>query len=288
MSIIIACPSCGGKLRVSDELRGQMVRCPTCHHTFDSTEASAPPPPASEPRDLPLELAIEEPSSEPRPASSNDSPGLVEAVELKLSLDDEQPSPDRRDTYPTETPDRRDARPTAPPRLADEHDDDLKTCPACGKHLHRDSTRCYGCGERFDVRDRDRQSIRRKGPRRDCEPDRGATVLTLGVISLACLAISCAPIGLILGLTSWIMGQRDLRKIKSGAMDSNGQGMTQGGWICGIIGTILNGLLTLGCLGFIGMIWWQESNRPVYKPTPVPTRPVQQWPPPNQKPAVPK
>jgi hypothetical protein len=97
MSSILACPFCGRKLRVSDELRGQMVRCPACNETFDSTREPDPPPPApaSEsppvPQDLPLQLAIDEPSSEPKPAPGG-TPGLVGAIELKLSLDDGDPS----------------------------------------------------------------------------------------------------------------------------------------------------------------------------------------------------
>jgi len=43
-------------------------------------------------------------------------------------------------------------------------------------------------------------------PLAGAEPDRGAVVLSLGIISLACLVISCFPIGVILGLTFWVMG----------------------------------------------------------------------------------
>src|SRR5262249_21175723 len=75
--------------------------------------------------------------------------------------------------------------------------------------------------------DWDLPDLRRRGSRLDAEPDRGATVLTLGIISLACLTISCFPVGLLLGLIAWIMGQNDLRKMKRGDMDSNGEGMTR-------------------------------------------------------------
>jgi predicted Zn finger-like uncharacterized protein len=258
MPVIVACPSCSGKLRVSDELRGERVRCPGCGHTFDTA-------PMADPRDLPLQLSLDEPSSKPRPASSSGPRGLVGAVELNPSPDDGQPAPPRAPQSP----------PAESPRR-NENPDDLKECPECGKSLHRDSTRCYNCGHRFDGRrlDWDMPDIRYRGPRRDAEPDRGAIVLVLGILSLASLTISCAPIGLILGLISWIMGQSDLRKMKRGVMDTNGQGMTQAGWICGIIGVILNGLLTLFCVGVIGFAWYQDNNRPL-PTTPVRPAPIQ-------------
>jgi predicted Zn finger-like uncharacterized protein len=275
MPSIVTCPSCEGKLRIADELRGQRVRCPACGHTFDG----APPAPDLDPRDQALQLTIDESSSEPRP-SSGTTPGLVGAVELKLSRDDEASSPS-----PSEPP-----RRNAPPRLADEHDD-LKTCPECGKHVHRDSSRCSSCGERLDGRrdEPDVSSFRRRGPRRDAEPDRGATVLALGIISLACMAISCMPIGAILGLMAWIMGQNDLRKMKRGDMDSNGQSMTQAGWICGILGTVLNGLITLGCGTLITIaIIGENSSSPGFRTPVAPSKaPVQKWPPAPAKPERP-
>lgn len=278
MSIIVACPSCGSNLRIADELRGQRARCPKCDHTFDTARTTEPPAPApvSEsfpvPQDLPLELAIDE----PRPAPPDSTTGLVGAVELKdlkLSLDDAPPPP-----RPPEPP-----KQSLPPRLADEHDD-LKTCPACGKHVHRDSTRCSHCGERFAGRDR--ESIRQRGPRRDSEPDRGTLVLTLGILSLVSMGV-CAffpLIGAVLGLIAWIMGQTDLRKMRKGDMDPNGQSMTQAGWICGIVGTILNSLLSVLCLLYVGFIITIVNSVPVNpRPATFPAAPVQQWPPPPQK-----
>jgi predicted Zn finger-like uncharacterized protein len=240
MSVIIACPSCRGKLRVSDELRGQMVRCPACNHTFDTAPSTAGR--GLDPQDLPLQLSIDEPSSEPRPAPAGGAPGLIGAVELD-SPEDGQPAP---------APPRSESPRRRPPRLSE---------------------------------DWDLEDLRRRGPRRDAEPDRGAAVLSLGIISLAVVMLWCAtPIGAILGLIAWIMGQTDLRKMKRGDMDNNGEGMTRAGWICGIIGTLLNGLVTLLCLGFAGTIWYQENNRPL--PTrPLTTRaaPIQPRPP-NPKP----
>src|SRR5437588_801232 len=220
MPIIVACPSCGGKLRVADDLLGRKVRCPGCNGTFDAAapepnpSAQAPPPPLAPP---------------PRP-----------------------PRPER-------TP-RRDAR------------DDLKECPVCGRQVSRDSRRCYHCGERFDERDgrgrrddHDREEapnrFRRRGEpmRRDLEPGRGGLVLGLGIVSLV-MVVFCPFVGVVFGLVAWVLGQIDLRKIKAGTLEPDGQGITQGGWICGIIGTALNGLLVLGCLSFYGIMYYNEVS----------------------------
>lgn len=252
MSDIIACPSCGGKLRISEELHGQRVRCPVCNHTFDSAAGTEPPAAAfGAPQDLPLELTIDEPSPPP-PASSSDTPGLRGAVELTPSSD--EPPPSAEAPPPSEPP------PQSPPRRT-------------GKRLEQDLP-----------------NLRRLGPRRDAEPDRGAVVLSLGIISLALILVGCAtPIGAILGMVAWIMGRTDLRKMKSGQMDDQNRGMTQAGWICGILGTLLNGLAMLSCGLFIGAIWYSEMSRPpntqpipVTRPVrPVPPRGVNPPPPPN-------
>jgi predicted Zn finger-like uncharacterized protein len=241
MPDIIACPSCGGKLRVPDTLRGQKVRCPACNHTFVSAaEPESPAAPPRAPHDLPLELSLDE--SSPPPAPSPGAPGLFGAVELKSASEETPPS---AGSSPPPEPRRR-------PRLAERQGDS------------------------------DLPDIRRFGPRRDAEPDRGSTVLALGIISLAGVMVWCVPligfilvpICAILGLIAWVMGQIDLAKMKRGQMDDTGRGMTQAGWICGIIGTVLNCLLMLACGLFVGGLWYSEMNRPPNtRPIPV-TRPV--------------
>ncbi|MER3414945.1 MAG: hypothetical protein C4297_01865 [Gemmataceae bacterium] len=71
------------------------------------------------------------------------------------------------------------------------------------------------------------------------EPHRGGAILTLGILSLVLsLVFLCLPLGLPLGFFAWSMGNTDLRKMREGRMDPNGLGVTQGGQICGIIGSI--------------------------------------------------
>jgi predicted Zn finger-like uncharacterized protein len=261
MPIIVACPSCGGQLRVADDLLGQRVRCPACKGTFDA----ARPAPAAPP---PLKLSVDDEPAPPapRPAAPH---GLVGAVELKAS-------PDAGAGAPPPQPEA-----AAPPRPEGRRGY-LQECPACSRQVHPDSRRCYHCGARFDDGDgRDRGRGRDGMPgltihdpvRRDCEPHRGPLVLTFGVLSLVLLSI-CFPVGVVLGLAAWVMGQADLRKLKRGDLDPAGQGLTQAGWICGIIGTLLNGLFSLGCAGLFGLAWYDSRPRP--RPTPPPAWQKQQ------------
>src|SRR5262245_41841356 len=78
---------------------------------------------------------------------------------------------------------------------------------------------------------------RRPRYRRDAQPHRGAMILTFGILSL----VICG----FLGPVAWIMGNNDLREIRAGRMDREGEGLTQAGRICGMIATIF---MVLGCV----------------------------------------
>jgi hypothetical protein len=49
----ITCPSCGGPLRVPEELFGRRVQCPTCQSIFIAEVASERPPAPTRPADAP-------------------------------------------------------------------------------------------------------------------------------------------------------------------------------------------------------------------------------------------
>jgi predicted Zn finger-like uncharacterized protein len=106
-------------------------------------------------------------------------------------------------------------------------------------------------------------------------PGRGGMLLTFGIISCAGPVLAMvfsvlggmvfAPlgicslifiiVGLVLGIMAWVMGKGDLKKIRAGEIDSAAQGQTKGGYITGIIGTILNVLyIACGCIGAILML----------------------------------
>jgi hypothetical protein len=120
--------------------------------------------------------------------------------------------------------------------------------------------------------------------RRDCDPHRGPLVLVLGIISIvAAPAVMCCYflgpvvplVGLGLGIPAWVLGRRDLERMKQGTMDPEGEGVTQGGMICGIIGTILNGIGALFGIAILIYIIFMVTVavKTVPPPTPTPTPP---------------
>jgi predicted Zn finger-like uncharacterized protein len=253
MPIIVSCPSCSGQLRVADDLIGRKVRCPACSTTFDAASSSAPAPkpaPRNEPTEsekvdawkfLDLELKADPPPSRPT---------------LELDGDDiptapRDPSPPRRDE--------------PRPQLNDDHDD-LFPCKVCGRMCHNDARRCSHCGERFDGdEDHPRRRRPRRDDRRDTEPHRAGFVLAMGIVSLSLLPLCfLSLLSIVFGPIAWICGHTDLRKMRAGTMDPEGEGSTQAGWICGIIGTCLGAVIWLGCGSWLGMIWYetiQNSKR---------------------------
>ena len=62
-------------------------------------------------------------------------------------------------------------------------------------------------------------------------------ILTFGILSL----VLCN----LFGPFAWIMGSSDMAAMRAGRMDRSGEGLTQGGMICGIIGTVLLGLMAV-------------------------------------------
>src|SRR5437773_6137619 len=84
--------------------------------------------------------------------------------------------------------------------------------------------------DRFDDYYEDKP--RRKRVRRsDLLPHRGTMILVLGIFSLV-----FGLIGIVLGPMAWVMGNNDLREIRAGRMDPEGESTTNAGRICGIIG----------------------------------------------------
>jgi len=87
----------------------------------------------------------------------------------------------------------------------------------------------------------------RRGSRRYQVPDRGATVLILGILSLV---LPCAAP--ILGPIAWIMGSHDLKEMDAGRMDSSGKDITRVGQVIGIVTSILSMIgIALFCLWFM-------------------------------------
>jgi predicted Zn finger-like uncharacterized protein len=223
MPTIVDCPACQRKLRVPDDLLGKQVKCPQCGDTFAATAQAEPPPPLTS---QPETLAFT-PGAGPSEPSLPDGP----------TAPGPQPSPAQEKVT---------ARPVSPEpaRPPDERGYDREYCPRCDKPMRRGERRCRHCGEELD--DEDDRPWERGATRRDSEPHRGPLVLTLGIISIVDGAISLigcpylSVFGLGLGIPTWVMGQRDLNKMRSGLKDPRGQPQTQAGWICAIVGTVLS------------------------------------------------
>ncbi len=62
---------------------------------------------------------------------------------------------------------------------------------------------------------------------------RGGMILTLGILSIVC------NFALVPGILAWVLGRADLKQMKLGIMDPEGEGITQAGMIMGIIMTSL-------------------------------------------------
>ena len=78
------------------------------------------------------------------------------------------------------------------------------------------------------------------------------TLLSL-LVTLGLLAVVGAAI---LGPVAWIMGNTDMAEIRAGRMDPDGEGLTQAGRICGIIGTGFLVLFSCFCgLMFFGALF---------------------------------
>jgi hypothetical protein len=90
-----------------------------------------------------------------------------------------------------------------------------------------------------DEEDRPRRS-RRRG-----QPHRGGMILALGIVSLFMMPLVLGPI-------AWIMGNSDLRDMRAGRMDREGESQTNTGRILGMVSTILGIVgLVIGCLFFV-------------------------------------
>jgi hypothetical protein len=83
-------------------------------------------------------------------------------------------------------------------------------------------------------------------PRRDLEPHRAGLVLTLGVVSVVLLPLCVlSPLCCLLGLAALVMGRMDLAKMQANVMDPAGMTNTRGGAVCGMIGTLAGGIVSL-------------------------------------------
>jgi hypothetical protein len=129
-----------------------------------------------------------------------------------------------------------------------------RACPSCGGPLGAGAVSCRSCGEDLEGDHVEAWRESYPGLRRDCEPHRGRWIALLGNASVVFAALALplcglpGLLGLPLGIAAWVMGNADLAKIRSGAMDPRGSGPTRLGRECGIVGTVLSAAVGAGWL----------------------------------------
>src|SRR5262245_26965826 len=81
-------------------------------------------------------------------------------------------------------------------------------------------------------RRRDEDDLDEDRPRRRrYKEHRGTLILVMGILGL----LVCGP----LGIAAWVMGNGDMREIRAGRMDPEGEGTTNVGRILGMVSTIM-------------------------------------------------
>ncbi len=152
------------------------------------------------------------------------------------------------------------------------------TCPSCNRALKvpdellGKNVKCPTCGTTFlagdatapaedepppparrraplpDEYDDEAPAVPRRSRRREyLQPHRGGTIMVLGILSFFVA-------GLILGPIAWVMGNADLKEIRAGRMDPEGESQTNTGRVCGMISTILHLVGLVGCC-VLGIVW---------------------------------
>jgi hypothetical protein len=119
-------------------------------------------------------------------------------------------------------------------------------CSSCGSKNGDDARFCTNCGKPLvsQAPEQPFPAPSTRAPRAAIEVGRGATILTLGILSIVLL-------GPILGIPAWIMGSRDGKKIKAGLIDAKQRGMTQAGMVLGMVGTFLGILALVAIVGVV-------------------------------------
>jgi hypothetical protein len=161
------------------------------------------------------------------PTEEEEAPRPSDSVTPQKAAEDEEDRPRRRAWDEDEDEDEDEDRPPRR-RVLDEDEDEDEDRPR---------------RRRSQDDDEDRPRRRRRGV-----PHRGTMVLVLGILSI----VTC--LGVILGPISWVMGNNDLREMRAGRMDREGEGTTNAGKICGIVGTVLGSITAFCCVGYFLLI----------------------------------
>jgi hypothetical protein len=127
-------------------------------------------------------------------------------------------------------------------------------CPACARPVAWEAIRCVHCGVELEP-DYDGSPRRRPplgGIRRDCDSHRGPMIQNMGNLTLLVGGLSLCTFGigllvaLPLGITTWMMANGDLEKMRSGEMEPQGKAQTESGRTSAITGMVLSLVFAAG------------------------------------------
>ncbi len=222
MSISFLCQRCRTQLKTPDGSTGKHCRCPSCGEIMTVPDPSIQPRLQDAPVDLPLDLSIgvDENSSRNRSLPPSGRTASSHSHTLSANV---PPIPTQHQRTPqiknfnqpnfSQQPGGQQRNPFAAPAT----------------DYTKPSEPYYGARN----------------------TDRGAMLLTFGILSVVMALMSCGcygmftPIGLGFGIAGWYMSAKDFVKLNSGQINQVGSGLIQAGYTLGIIGTVLNCLIIL-------------------------------------------
>ena len=262
MPIEFKCPGCNRVLRVSDESAGQKSRCPVCR-----TTATVPTPKKTAPGASDTTSANEDAELRVEPDWKDPPQAPVAPVEPKFDTAGTRwrvRTPSGEEYGPVDRGDLEtwigEGRLTSDCEIAEEGSSLWQRASTMFANLPHSQTSVSGSSSHSNpsagasaVNPYSSSSYTASNPysgsvspTRYLKAERGALVLTLGILGVVFLAI-CTPVCWVLAPMAWIMGQNDLADMRSGAMDPTGMGTTQAGMIMGIIGSVIS-LITCVCI----------------------------------------
>jgi hypothetical protein len=209
MPIEFRCPVCNQNLRVADQHVGQQAKCPQCGHLATvpaaSVDSFAPSAVGASAGALAGAGAGEIGTADQwkLKTRAGDTFGPVTRVELDRWLSD--------------------GRIDAGSQVQQEGWSRWKPAAEVYPSLAGVSTNPYSSGNEFALSDGGQYSY--------VKPHRGTMILIMGILSITMCPLT--------GIAAWIMGSADLREMREGRMDRSGEGTTQAGYVCGIIGTVI-------------------------------------------------
>ncbi len=196
------------------------LTCPNCSHSFclfseDRTDSQCPSCGNKV-------LAYTPPLLEKVPVTPTPIPERPANLPTEHFLPAFTPSPTNEALPLIEEPEQPKARQT-------------KFCIDCSELIDSEELVCQYCGEKQPL-----LPVKKPQTRFDAEPNRGAFILMMGLLSFI--------VPPILGPFAWKMGEEDMEKIINGTMDAKGEEMTNLGRALGMIATFFSGIVLVAGL----------------------------------------